>query len=270
MAEIVLNRFKVEIVKPADKIYFYLEDVLGVEKYYLARYKPTRIEQDWKFLNDELKKWIKDYKNAEIKCEPYIYISFLEPENYITKQDVNFQDLSFSLKKKYLKEVLISTLKKDYIIEPVREGADFSIYYPKNGKDQYIRFDVVFNVYTDSNKKINYEVIIGVGSTDSYIIEDTSKKDLIRNQSNNFSSVKCVNEKLLIRPSSDNVVFKWPIKANFEIRQILGIGITPKRKFYKEYYDLINKFIKELSGKLEKFLIFNTSFNIIKETKLVS
>ncbi|MCS7077647.1 MAG: hypothetical protein NZ455_13105 [Bacteroidia bacterium] len=77
MAEIVLNKFKIEIIKPADKICFYLEDILGVEKHYFAKYKPTRIEQNWKFLNEEVKNWVKDYKKAEIKSEPHIYVSFV-------------------------------------------------------------------------------------------------------------------------------------------------------------------------------------------------
>lgn len=273
MNEIVLNRFKIELNNLPDKIYLLKDKDIQDEKYYVTRYKPTRILKSWQFLSEEIKDWLNKFVKDEIENEEYIYISFLEAnDRNSVKQDVNFQDLPFSLQKKYIKELFVSLRACDYIIEPVKDGVDVSVYLPANTNEgQYKRFDLIFNTYLDSKKKICYEAIIGVGSTNTLLLQLTeSQKSLLKDI--NKADLKFVKDNLLIKNESIESIetFDYPIKANTEIRALLSINTTPKKKFYKEYYELITSFVNEVFTKLQESLKLHIQFSIINDVSKVS
>lgn len=273
MAEIVLNRFNIELKELPTEIYFFTENELQTEKYYLARYKPTRIIQGWPFLADEIKNWLNNFVKEEIKEEEYVYISFfMKNYNYSKKQNIKFMQIPHLLQKKYLKELFIRLLVNHYIIEPTKEGVGVSIYSPINTKKgQYQRFDFIFNIYFCNNKNLCYEAVIGVGSTNTFLLQLTPSQKSILAEINK-DDIKFVKDNLLIRnESEENIeVFDYLIKANSEIRALLGLTNTPKKKFYREYYELINNIVKEISPKIEKSLKLHTQYTAIKKVNIVS
>lgn len=267
MAELVLNRFKVEINILPNKLFFIAGNNLGIEKHYFARYKPSKI-LNWKFLEDKFKSWIEGYKKENIEQEEYIYINFSNAiNNSAISIDLNFKELPFSLQKKYLKEIFIKGLCTDYIIEPYKEGVDLSIYKKNTIDNQYTRFDLVFNVYDDKNKNLYYEAFVSVGSTDSYILKIPAEK---RDKIQSCSSLKYLTNNFLIRKTQDENVDIWnyPVKANNEVREIMGIKTSPKKIFYKFYYSLINDFVKEIANKLKDVKIHTTFERIVEINKV--
>lgn len=272
MAELVLNRFKIEIHKIPDKIYLFSDKNIQDKKYYLARYKPTRILENWKFLLDDTKDYLNVLKKEQVKDEEYIYISFFETINSSMDQDIKFKDLPFSLQKNYLKELFIRSLLSQFIIESFKKGVDLSFYIQKDGnKNEYQRFDVVFNVYYDFKKNICYEAIIGVGSTNTFLLKLTDNQKSILNGINK-NYIKFVKNNLLIKNENiENIeIFECPIKANAEIRTLLGINSAPKKKFYKDYYELISSFVNSISSILENSLTLCTQYSGIKEVSIVN
>lgn len=272
MAELVLNKFIIELIenKLPTQMYFFTETSVGNNKNYLARYKLSKIlgDKDWNFINgNDIKNCLNGLKKEEIKEEEYLYISFFDYNNYAKPFKITFSNLPIFLKKRYLKEIFIRRLKDNFIVESFKEGCDFCLYKENNNSEKYkcyTRFDFVFNIYKD-----NYEVSISIGSTDTYILKIPEN---LKNQIPNESKLKYVIENLLIKEKDKNLdeIFNYEIKANAEIRRLLGISVNPKRKFYQEYYDKIKEVVKSISEILKNDFILHTNFKQIKEVKIVS
>lgn len=274
MAELVLNRFRIEIKKMDVNLSFFLESELKEdERYYLARYKPSKI-LEWKFSTKNGKKWLEGFKKKEIKEikeKPFIYVSFFKPklvnsEFQSLKKD-EIPNLPKNLQKKFLIEEFIQSLKGQYIIEPYREGTDLSVYKQhNNNNDHYIRFDIVFNIFTDKSNQTFYEATVAIGSTDTYILQIPEH---IRNQIRNKDVVRYLKNNLLIKNTQSQIDFTYPVKANREIRRLLNIPLNPRRKFYKEYYKLIDNFIRDITDKFNNIKL-HTNFTRASEINTVS
>ncbi len=282
MIKLVLNKFKVEIKNTPTKIYFSEElkrEKILIKRHFLPRYKPTKI-LEWNFLTDDIKQWLANIIKEKIESEDFIYVSFSPIQNpAIKSNDVNFQDLPYSLQKKYLKENFIETLSKKYIIEPIKTGVDFSIYEKVKANNDskyrdniYTRFDLNFNIFKDRYKKINYEVTISVGSTDCYILDPKNlvqKNILVQNI--NVTSLKYLKDNFLVKYKDNKEnIFNNPIKATDEIKKLCNITTIPKKKFYKEYYELINKFVNNAAKELNSngILTLHTNFTKVLKSKI--
>lgn len=270
MEELVLNRFKIEIIDIPSKLYFYTGKELNDENYYLARYKPTRI-LEWEFLDDEIRSWLVHFKKNITEDEEYIYVSFLENNNKQKELNIRFENLPFPLQKKFIKEIIITELRnRDYIIEPYREGADLSVYKKSINDNQYIRFDLVFNIYKKENK-ISYGTTIGIGSAETYILKLSEN---VIQKINGFNSIKYVKNNFLIKreyvTNINGIDFNYPIKTNAEIRKALNLATAPKRRFYKEYYNLIKNFVDEISILLKDKLKLHRYFEKIMHVSRVA
>ncbi|MEM5777819.1 MAG: Piwi domain-containing protein [Candidatus Aenigmatarchaeota archaeon] len=268
MAELVLNKFRIELIenKLPTHLYFFDETNIGNNKHYFARFKPSKILEVNFIKNDNVNKWLKTLKKKDIKDEEYIYISFFSVSNASQKIDIdNFSTLSNTLKKKYLKEIFIRKLKEKFIVEPFKEGCDFCIYIENNnssaGYKKFTRFDFVLDIYKD-----NYEISISVGSTDTYILNVPPE---VQNKIADKQKLNYVVNNILLKNNTERI-FDYPIKANAEVRNLIGITVNPKRKFYKEYYDKINEIVKSISDFLKEDLILHTNFKSITEIKQVS
>jgi hypothetical protein len=273
MAQLVLNRFKIELKLFPTNIYFLTENELsGKVKYSLARYKPTSLlEKD--FLNNvEIKNWLSGLKKQDIESEEYIYVSFFSQSANSRSIEIEFQELSYSLQKKFLKEIFIKKLSEnDFIIEPSKEGVDFSVYKKQDtNSNLFNRFDFVINVFNDKYHNTQYETVVSVGSTDSYIGKIPSEKHHLIDR--NLEGLKFLNEKFLIKnENGGREVLTNPIKANYEIRkELLKTTSNPKKKFYRDYYSLIKNFVVELAEKLSnEWFTLSTAFSQITATSMV-
>lgn len=269
MAELVLNKFRIELVKEKlpTKINFFIEKDASDCKYYFARYKPSKILNDWDFIkgNDEIENWLNGLKKENIKDEEHLYLSFFNIKNPTQQFEITFSDLPNFLKKKFLKEIFIITIKNKFIIDPNKEGCDFCVYRKNEDKsnqyDSYTRFDFVIDLHLD-----NYEVSISIGSTDTYIVKLPAN---IQDQITDTSRLKMMKDNLLIKNNQNNI-FNYPIKANAEIRKLLNITQKPKKKFYKKYFDELSPFIKKISETLQENIVLHTNFKSITEIKIVS
>lgn len=166
------------------------------------------------------------------------------------------KDLPYSLKKRYIKEVLINKLKEKYIAEPFKEGVDFCVYEKvEEISNKYIRYD--FIIYID-NKDI--ELSLSIGSTDTYI----GKFDLT-----NISTdkIKVLIDNLLIKKSNTEITSNVLVKANFQIRKNENISPKPKFSFYKEHYEKIKAFLEENNS--FDYLTILTSFKKITKYDVV-
>lgn len=266
MAEIVLNKFRIELIneKLPTKISFFTEKEAGENKYYFARYKPSKIDWDFIRKNEDIENWLNGLKKEKIKEEEYLYISFFNHNNPTKEFEIEFSKLPVFLKKKCLKEKFITALKDKFFIEPIKEGRDLCIYKTNNSKhDQYIctGFDLVFDIYNNV-----YEVSISVGSVDTYFVKLSEN---IRAKISDVQKLKFIKNSLVIKNNQNNILDST-VKANSEIRNLLRIALKPKRKFYEEYYQKINEIVKEISDILKRDLTLNTNFKRIKEIKQVS
>lgn len=261
--EINLNKVKVEIKNFPENVSFFEENQLNDEKYIYCKYKPTFIHRKLELMDvsDEVKNWIRSLKKENIKEEKYLYLSFLQSNQDSHSSQLKNKNLPNDLKKKFLKEVIVTKLKNKYIVEPFVEGADLSVYKPKNqGIDeknfkQYERYDICINIWKD-----NIELTIGIGSTNTYIgkLNDELKSKIPAEIRNNLRKVK--NNLLIKTEDCDNNI---DVKANYEIRNYLNIKPSPVKKFYKNYYKLITDFIKELSDLLKDTIIVHQ--NLLKK-----
>lgn len=265
MAELILNRFKIEISNINDKriLSFFLEsDLNEEEKTYLVRYKPTKI-LEWNFLRNNIRNWLQKFKRNNIKDEQFVYISFFKPSEKKIKMSIS--ELPKNLQRKYLIEEFIQSLRKDYIIEPKREGIDLSVYKKYEEVKEYVRylrFDIVFNIFIDKIGQKLYNTTIAVGSTDTYIV-NPSGFDIIKTKIKN-NNWKYLKDNLLIKNNQLSPNLNYPIKANKEIRKLLNINTNPKRIFYKEYYNLIESFTKEISEKVNNIKIHSNFIRVSK------
>lgn len=260
---IILNRFKIELneAKEIDKytikISFFSESEAGGKKYLWARYKPSKLlEFEFVKENETVNNWLDSLKKEEIKNEEFVYLSFNENSQY--NIEINYQNLPTTLKKKFLKEKIIFLLTKQYVIEPFPVGVDLSIYEEaqevKENFRKYNRYDININTYQH-----DIELVISIGSNDTYIgkLDDKQKEQISQNNNLKF----LIKDNLLIKLNTPD--FNLPVKANFEIRKILGFSTNPTRKFYKTHYEQINRFVKHLSEQLKDSFIIYTNFKRI-------
>jgi len=271
---ITINRFKVElkeIVPTADqnkikhkgeyplKISLFKEDEVGERKYLFARYKLSKL-LDFDFIkNDEniKKSLLNEFQKNGTANEDYIYLSFNESNQY--NIEIRYSDLPTTLKKKFFKEKIISSLlTKEYIIDPFPTGVDLCIYKDaqeeKANFKKYNRYDI--NIITHQH---DIELVISFGSNDTYIGKYLQKNELSQQHELKFLT----KGNLLIKLNKPD--FDLPVKANFEIRKSLGINPNPIRRFYKKNYDEIELFVKDLSKQLKDSFTIYTNFKRITE-----
>jgi hypothetical protein len=263
---ITINRFKVELNETKEigenpiKISFLTESEAGDKKYLCARYKPSNL-LSFEFVkkNETVINWLNSLKKKEIKDEEIIYISFKETNQY--NIEIRYGDLPTTLKKKFLKEKIISSLlTKEYIIDPFPTGVDLCIYKDaqeeKANFKKYNRYDI--NIITHQH---DIELVISFGSNDTYIgkLNNIQKDELSQQKELKFLT----KDNLLIKLNEPD--FDLPVKANFEIRKSLGINPNPIRRFYKKNYDEIELFVKDLSKQLKDSFTIYTNFKRITE-----
>lgn len=265
--EIYLNKVKVEIKKLTKNVSLnvslFEENQLNDEKYIYCKYKPTFLLKKPELINvsDEVKNWISSLTKKNIEEEKYIYLSFLQSNQNNHSFQLQYENLPNNLKKKFLKEVIITNLKNKYIVEPLREGSDLCVYTPKNQVSdennfkQYVRYDILINTWKD-----NIELTVGIGSTNTYIgkLNDELKSKI---SDEKLKSLRKVKNNLLIKAKDCDK--NIDVKANYEIRKYLNIKPSSVKKFYKNYYKLITDFIKELSGHLKDTIIIHQ--NLLKK-----
>lgn len=237
MARLVLNRFKINLSTDKVSVSFYEENELEnnfILKEYLYRLKTSIVLE--KFDNKlfkTIKGWLNSLKKGKIEDKNYIFISFLQNNENRIQENVQFKDLPYFLKKRYIKEVLINRLKEKYIVEPFKEGIDFCVYEKvEETSNKYIRYD--FNIYIDKD----IELSLSIGSTDTYI----GKFDLTNISTN---KIKIVRDNLLIKKSNTEITSDDLVKANFQIRKNEDISPKPKFSFYKEHYEKIKAFLEK-------------------------
>jgi hypothetical protein len=261
---ITINRFKVELNETKEigenpiKISFLTESEAGDKKYLCARYKPSNL-LSFEFVkkNETVINWLNSLKKKEIKDEEIIYISFKETNQY--NIEIRYGDLPTTLKKKFFKEKIISSmLTKEYIIDPFPTGVDLCIYKDaqeeKANFKKYNRYDI--NIITHQH---DIELVISFGSNDTYIgkLNNIQKYELSQQKELKFLT----KDNLLIKLNEPD--FDLPVKANFEIRKSLGINPNPIRRFYKKNYDEIELFVKDLSKQLKDSFTIYTNFKRI-------
>lgn len=261
---ITINRFKVELNETKEigenpiKISFLTESKAGNKKYLCARYKPSNL-LSFEFVkkNETVINWLNSLKKKEIKDEEIIYISFKETNQY--NIEIRYGDLPTTLKKKFFKEKIISSmLTKEYIIDPFPTGVDLCIYKDaqeeKANFKKYNRYDI--NIITHQH---DIELVISFGSNDTYIgkLNNIQKYELSQQKELKFLT----KDNLLIKLNEPD--FDLPVKANFEIRKSLDINPNPIRRFYKKNYDEIELFVKDLSKQLKDSFTIYTNFKRI-------
>ncbi len=210
---LVINRFKIDININEVKAYFHF-DVLADEysKFIGARYKPSRIlEFDFiKNLQNEnqLKNKLLNNKKEKIENETFVYISFYENSEYYLNINLSKNKALF---KKWLKETFIRKLKEKYIIEPFREGCDFSLYREigifRYDIKKYIRYDIVFHIY---GNPVNVELSVSIGSKDTYIGHVKDKDDI----DNDLNTRIVVNNLLIKRREHPKDISDTLVKFN--------------------------------------------------------
>jgi len=263
MNNIVINRVKIELLKEDVSINFFIDEELNdnnniILKLYLKRYKPSYLHKEIKEnliqTDNKIHQWLDGLKKQIPKDEPYIYISFFKQSD----KTLNTKFIEYNkLLKPYVREILIRHfLDNKYIIEPFKEGCDFSVYEELDtteikGFKKYRRYDfVIFSYYKEKRRNIELSVSISIGSEDTYIGINEDIKQL------NLSGLKVVKDNLLIKYENQEAS-EYPIKANKEIRNQLKIYPKPKKHFYKNHYELIKKFVEKLNNqKLSEIKIY--------------
>ncbi|MGK9476345.1 Piwi domain-containing protein [Melioribacter sp. OK-6-Me] len=262
---LVINRFRVDINVNKVNVYFHI-DVSDnkISKSIWAKYQPQKL-LEFDFIknlpdNNELKVEIlnkkekiekgETEKKEKIENETNVFISFYDASEHSVDVDISLSK-NKALLRKWLKETFIKKLKDKYIIEPFREGCDFSLYKEtetnKNNIKKYERFDLVFHLY---GNPLNIELSLSIGSKDSYIGE--VENDGSRPNEN----IKVVENNLLIRKkeSSKN---NLPVKFNKELRTQNRISPCPLLHFYKEDYYKIREIAETIAKEVnEKVTIF--------------
>jgi len=286
MTNIVSNRIKIDLLNSSDISLSILPEkkLKEIEKQYLKRYKITNllsiinINKSNISIPRETKDWLNELKKENIEEEPFVNISFYNNyENLSKVKPIKINDILIikNFLKAFIKETLIVFFKKNnnYIVEPYSIGCDFSIYEETNGEikgfKRFTRYDFVIHVYKNYEKKVVIELAISVGSENTYIGWNNK---IIRNIKNNYKKVKVVKEGFLIKTDIDKVETNensdLSIKADFVIKKILRIKNSPKKNFYKEYYNSLQNFIKNnLSQKNEKLKIYNSFLPIKPKDK---
>lgn len=265
---LVINKFKLELNEIKNigenpiKISFSNENEVKEKKFLFAKYKPSNLLK-FKFIegNNEIKNWLNSLTNKNVKDEAYIYLSF--NESYEHKIEIKYQDLPFKLKKQFWKEKLISLFISEYIIEPFPTGFDFCLYQDtkevKENFKRFNRYDINIIAYDK-----DAELVISLGSRNTYI--GTLREDL-KSQVSNPNELKfLIDYNLLTKLDEPN--FNLPVKANFELRKILKISTTPKKKFYKDNYEKIKEFVSKISEEFKDNIIIYKNFTNINNENI--
>jgi hypothetical protein len=243
MANILTNRFNIDVAKKDIQISFFKENTT----HYLKNKKPTSLYKNLEKTENakEIINWLKDFKKEKIEDEQSIYFSFYETTGAEKKVTINTYNDKF--KKQFIRETLLRLfLDKGLFVEPYKEGCDFCIYQKagtENGFEKYLRYDFVVYCYFDRNLKRHVnELSISIGSEDTYFPKRI-KNEVADNH-------KVLQNNLLLRyeevksiiDSSQNEI---SVKADFDIRKKLGILQKQHFQLYKRNYNFIDKFVKE-------------------------
>lgn len=252
MTRLLLNRFDLKVKEEGKKIIINFFEKSRVKEqliyFYCARYKPSElIKYDFILNNEEVKLWLKNLKKENIKDEDYTCISFFEKADSNKQIELEFNKLPFLFQKKYIKELLIIKLHSEkFIIEPYREGVDFSFYENISTEvvhndskkfKKYIRYDVV--IYKSN---YGFEISVSVGSQDTYIDKfDISEINL------DIGTIKVLENNFLIKKKNHFDIGNSEVKANFEIRKHFNLPIKPRFTFYKNTYEKIQGIISKIN-----------------------
>lgn len=262
---LVINHFKVDIKRKEVKAYFHFDVSENVySKFIWAKYKLSRI-LEFDFIKNlqnknQLKNKLLSNKKVKIEDEIFVYISFYSNSEYYL--NINLSE-NKALFKKWLKETFIQKLKGKYLVEPFREGGDFSLYkeidiFEENIK-KYIRYDFVFNIY---GKPLNLELSVSIGSKDTYI-GPVKGNDGIDND------LKIVVDNLLIKRKEcpEDTSYKL-LKFNKELRTRYKISPHPIFQFYKEYHKEIREFVRIIANEMKEELNIYPNFIIKNENEI--
>jgi hypothetical protein len=240
MANMVINRFMIDVAKKDINVSFFAKNVT----HYLKGKKPTYLHEDLAKtqLAGEIIDWVKGLKKEKIEDEQSIYFSFYGG----AQKEATINSHNGKFKKQFIRETLLRFfIDKGLLIEPYKEGCDFCIYQKagtENGFGKYLRYDSVISCYFDRSLKRHVnELSISIGSEDTYFPkirknEVADHKVLLNNLLLRYEEVKSI-----VDSSHDEI----SVKANFDMRKKLGILPKPHFQFYKRNYDLIDKFVKE-------------------------
>lgn len=246
MANMIINRFNIDVAKKDIQVFFFKENTA----HYLKSKKPSHLHEDLEETKNakEIIDWLKDFKKEKIKEEQSIYFSFYETTETEKKITINTHDNKF--KKQFIREALLKLFLdkgKGFIIEPYKEGCDFCIYQKagsENGLEKYIRYDFVIYCYFDkSSKRHVNELSISIGSENTHFPK--------RNKNELTDHHKILLNNLLLRYEEVKSIIDSSqgdfasVKADFDIRKKLGILPKPHFQFYKSNYEHIEKFVKE-------------------------
>jgi hypothetical protein len=243
MANIVINRFNIDVAKKDIEVSFFAKNIA----HYLKGKKPTYLYKDLEKTDTakEIINWLKDFKKEKIEEEQSIYFSFYETTGAEKKVIINTCNDKF--KKQFIRETLLKLFHDNgFFLEPYKKACDFCIYQKagtENGFEKYIRYDfVIYCFYDRSLKKHVNELSISIGSEDTYFLK--------RNKNELTDHHKVLQNNLLLRYEEvksiiDSSQGEISVKADFDIRKKLGIFPKPHFQFYKRNYDFLDKFVKK-------------------------
>ncbi len=168
MESLVINRFSFDIVEKDLEIYFSNSDLL-------FKKKPSYLKKSAEKLQalSNLKDWLEP-KLSTPQREDYVYYTFDKPIDISAIPIKVPLRASGFFKKDYIKWSLINFFKGEgFIVEPFREGCDFSVYeslnFEKNGWGKYRAYDFKIHLYYNkSSDEFRRELTVNIGSEDSY------------------------------------------------------------------------------------------------------
>lgn len=265
---LVINRFKVDINVKIAKAYFHFNVPKNeYSKFIWARYKSSKI-LEFDFIknlknenkskeNEENKENKENEENEENKT--FVYISFNDNSKYSV--DINLLE-NKTLLKKWLKEIFIRRLKEKYIIEPFREGCDFSLYKEigivNDEIKKYIRYDFVFHIH---GNPFNVELSISIGSKDTYI-------GTVENIDNSSNTKIVLNNLLIKRKECPKDTSYKLLKFNKKLRTKYKISHRPIFQFYKEDYEEIRNLVSSIKNEVKKELNIYPNFIIKNKNEI--